>query len=187
MYLMSGKMNRISDMITTFVYNYLEGTKSYSPARLIAEFWCFTMLLRMAMWGIALIIYLVVFFTLGEASSEEFLKMTERSDNPLERFYWFETVLIVPVIETLIFQALLLQVLLRNKVSRKKAVIVSSAIFALFHLNPLTVLFAFPIGLMLAWTYLLGMRRSHIWAIAITVILHSLVNASAEVLNVLLF
>jgi membrane protease YdiL (CAAX protease family) len=58
------------------------------------------------------------------------------------------------------------------------AILVTSALFALFHLSPHTILFAFPLGI---WFGFIAWRTNSVW---LCVICHAFINASGSIMNI---
>lgn len=94
---------------------------------------------------------------------------------------FFIIVILVPLLETLVFQALIIRLtfLILNRFKIIKpiiAVIFSSALFALNHPYSMTyVLTTFFIGIVLAMSYIIIIKRKYS-AILITFLIHSLYN-----------
>jgi len=96
-------------------------------------------------------------------------------------------VIVVPIIETLLFQSLIIEVICKIiKRPRRNiyiAVIASSLAFALNHTYSLSyVIFAFFVGIIYALAYYLGRYRKE-GAIILVFILHATDNLSASLYN----
>lgn len=85
-------------------------------------------------------------------------------------------IVIAPVIETLIGQALIIELLVKLRVKQVYAVIISAAFFTILHFNILSTMWFFFTGIVLAGAYLARSKRSRIEAVGITTIMHSLIN-----------
>lgn len=85
-------------------------------------------------------------------------------------------VIVAPVCEEAFHRGWLLAGL-RMRYSTRKAIIVSSIAFALFHLNPWQAVIAFPTGVLFAW---LVVRTGSLWP---SILGHAVTNATATVVN----
>ena len=68
---------------------------------------------------------------------------------------WFGIIIVAvlgPIVEEYVFRGAITRVLL-EKYTPTKAILISAAIFGIFHINPAQVLPAFLIGIVLAWVY----------------------------------
>ena len=89
---------------------------------------------------------------------------------------WFGIIIVAvlgPIVEEYVFRGAITRVLL-EKYTPTKAILISAAIFGIFHINPAQVLPAFLIGIILAWVY-------YRTASLIPVILMHIVNNSFSV------
>lgn len=99
-------------------------------------------------------------------------------------------VIVAPLIETLIFQALIIEIICKIiKRPRKNiliAVVASSLAFALNHTYSIGyVIFAFLVGIIYALAYYLGRYRKE-GAVTLVFTLHAMYNLSASLQNMLL-
>lgn len=84
--------------------------------------------------------------------------------------------MVVPIMEEVLFRGLVYQ-RLNNYNRNGYAVVLSAAIFAIYHGNLLQILFAFPMGCLLAWLY----RRKQ--TILAPILFHITVNISSVLWN----
>ncbi len=89
----------------------------------------------------------------------------------------FSALFIAPIVETFLFQHLLIRFLQRKNLSRISMVLISSAVFSLTHSVTLAFMYsAFVGGIVLAYTYLLAADRNFN-AFRCTVAVHAFHNA----------
>lgn len=125
--------------------------------------------------GLLIASYLVILLHNGilmllgvDTQGEEVLKLFNSLDSPV----WFIIVGVIfaPVVEELFFRGFLFQGF-RQKHGWTNGMLLSSAIFALAHLDPVAIIPTFILGCLLAYMY---HRTNSVWP---GVILHVLVNA----------
>lgn len=61
--------------------------------------------------------------------------------------------IVAPIVEELVFRGALLGGLLKNGISARTAILVSALTFGIIHMNPIQIVFAGIIGILLGWTY----------------------------------
>ncbi|WP_133273268.1 CPBP family intramembrane glutamic endopeptidase [Hymenobacter radiodurans] len=110
---------------------------------------------------------LVVFLHLPNWMSDSMQKL-----NAFPGLSFFVICISAPILEELLFRGLLLPGLLKNY-SPRKAIVQSSLLFGIIHLNPAQVVSAFLLGLFLGWLY----YRTH--SLAACIVVHFLNNAVA--------
>lgn len=93
----------------------------------------------------------------------------------------FASILVAPVVETIIFQFAIIELLKSIKVNKAICGVISALIFAYGHIknSPYSFYFAMIGGLYLSWGYNQWSDRGRFKAIASTTIHHSLFNAIA--------
>jgi len=92
---------------------------------------------------------------------------------------WMSTVVVGPICEEAFHRGWLLTGL-RARYSTRKAIVVSAAVFALFHLNPWQAVIAFPIGILFAW---LVVRTG---SLGPSILGHAVANATGDGVNAIL-
>lgn len=115
-----------------------------------------------------------VLYLLGvDTQGQEILKMFAELDSPV----WFFTVaaVVAPFVEEVFFRGFLFQGL-RQRYGWTNALLISSAIFAIGHLDLVSLIPTFILGCVLAYVY---HRSNSVWP---GIILHFLVNASSSCL-----
>lgn len=128
---------------------------------------------RILLWGLILLVSLSVVI-------DPLLSHLPVPDQNYGRGGWtlLAVVVVAPVAEELLFRGLLLE-MLRQHIGTVAAVVISSAVFALMHLQPAVMIDAFLAGLALCYIYLL--TRS----IYASILLHIFNNAIAMSMQVL--
>lgn len=110
----------------------------------------------MAAWGVSVIFVIAATYVLNviieqlgvpNTMEETFIGM---SRNP---FGMLSIALLAPILEELLFRGAIEGQLLRTVRNPWVAIVVSSAIFGVVHLNPAQIPFAFLIGMMFGWLY----------------------------------
>ncbi len=152
---------------------YFAQTRSYPVWRFIIE---------MAV----IAFFLKILFILIGIPIVSFLGLSTETDLSLEKSFldyqiWLTVGLIVifAAFETITSQMFVLW--FAKKISKDTAfrILLSSVVFALLHVEPMLIFAVFPIGLILAWTYLVYRERS-IWAaLWVTTTIHALHNLFA--------
>lgn len=149
-----------------FVKTYFENTKKYSVLRFIAEMSVAAFVLKI----VAILIAVPVFAAFG-IDTETNLEL-EKSF--LEDPFYLAGIMIVifAAFETLTGQMLILW--LSKKISKDLAfrLLSSALIFALLHIEPILIAAVFPIGIILAWAYVVYREKSVWSAIWVTTAIH---------------
>ncbi|RMH82478.1 MAG: CPBP family intramembrane metalloprotease, partial [Actinomyces sp.] len=84
-------------------------------------------------------------------------------------------VTLVPVVEELVYRGLWWSALVKRGMDERWVLVVTSAVFALVHFEPVRVLILFSLGLVLGW------GRLHTGRLAPSIVAHALVNAGAMI------
>jgi membrane protease YdiL (CAAX protease family) len=84
-------------------------------------------------------------------------------------------VIVAPICEETLFRGIVLHSFLK-RLKRWKAIVAASLLFALFHIEPVPVFYAFFVGMVLGWIY------SRYRSIVPTIIVHAFLNASGFVI-----
>jgi membrane protease YdiL (CAAX protease family) len=155
------------------IKNYFEHTKGYSTIRFILEMSVVAFILKVFF----VMITVPVFSMLG-LNTEMNLEL-EKSflDDPL--LLAVVLIMIFAAFETITSQMFILW--LGKKITKDTSfrILLSSIIFALLHVEPLLMAAVFPIGIILAWAYLLY-REKGVWsALWVTTAIHVVHNLFA--------
>ncbi len=170
---------------------YFHRTETYSIPRIIIEFVMLdiivTFLAQIAVFlflAIVIVIPTLIFSPQTDINSMlNFLNFSQdviteaTSHSQLATAATIFAVIIAPFMETLFFQVL--PITLLSLVTKKRVLLVlfSAILFALAHVYPLLVLYIFPGGIILAWSYLMLIKRVGKWkAFLVTVTIHALFN-----------
>lgn len=180
-------MKRIYELIA----RYVRKTESYSIPRLIAEF----VLLDIALTSVVQIfvflfltffVILPILFFNPHADVNQMLNFltfnqdiiseaTSRSSMAVYAAIF--AVIIAPFLETFFFQVFPIWVVSFFTKKQMRMVLTSAVLFALAHVYPLLVLYIFPGGVILAWTFVLLKKRVGGWkAFLATAVIHALFN-----------
>lgn len=91
------------------------------------------------------------------------------------------SVLMVPFLETIIFQVIIIELLIWLRAKPLVAIMVSSIIFALAHYyNAYYILVVFPSGFLFSYYYYILRTREDVWfALLLVTLLHALINLLA--------
>lgn len=101
---------------------------------------------------VASIIAVILTAIFGEFDSSAGEVATALNDFPMARFLFALAVAFgAPIVEELCYRGLLITSLLKRGMSRWLAVVISAALFAAMHLEPIRFALLFAIGLMLGW------------------------------------
>jgi len=151
-------MNRIS--------NYFNRTKKYSVIRFIVEMSVLAFLLKL----LAIIIAVPVLMSMG-VNTETNLELEKGF---LEDPFLIAGILIIifAAFETITGQMFILW--LSKKISKSLSfrLLCSALVFALLHVEPIIIAAVFPIGLILAWAYVVYREKSLWAAIWVTTAIH---------------
>jgi hypothetical protein len=151
------------------IIKYLENTKKYSLLRYLIELTALSYLLKLIF---GLIYNLFVYSTTGKTIED----MIEKPE--LTALFLFGALIIAPLIETLIGQVLptlISSFFIKNFYLQA---LISAIFFAILH--PFTHYGAiFPVGYILAWTYIIKKQKSFFYGYWITTIMHFVHNAIA--------
>lgn len=149
---------------------YFANTESYSTFRYILEltFVCF----------IGKILFIILAFILFSL-----LRINSQTDNSYEKDIiqngWimaFIIVILFAAFETLTGQWIVLWVASKFTKKRTYQILASAIVFALMHIEPILIAAVFPIGIVLAWTFILKSKRSIWHAFWVTTVIHVLHN-----------
>ncbi len=155
------------------IKNYFQRAANYSTWRFILELSAVSFILKISFVIVGLpILSLLGFSTANDLSLEESF---------LDYYLWQAVglVIIYASIETITSQMFVLW--LTKHISKDTAfrIFVSALIFALLHVEPMLIVAVFPIGLILAWTYLLYRQKSVWSALWVTTAIHVIHNLFA--------
>lgn len=107
--------------------------------------------LLIATYGFAVISLAIKFLIPGFKSWMETMHTSYAGSNYLLMI--FPLVIVGPILEELFFRGLILRGLL-SRYSTKKSILISSLFFAIVHFTPWQFVFAFIVGIVLAWVYI---------------------------------
>lgn len=159
--------------MTENIKQYFEQTKKYPTWRFIIELAWVAFFLKIFF----IIIGLPVVGALGLSTTTDLSFEKSFLDNQI----WLTVALITlfAAFETVTSQMFILWV--GKKISKDTAfrIFFSAIIFALLHVEPMLMFAVFPIGLILAWTYLVYRERSLWSALWVTTAIHTLHNLFA--------
>lgn len=179
------------------IKEYIRKTESYSVKRIIIEFSLLAIATKPVNFilSILVITFIAIFILLpillinpafdlnqiilptDQHPASEKIKM-----GGIEGFITFlEGITIVPMKETLLWQVVPIWIVSCFTKKRKIAVIVSAIIFALVHFYPLQIIFVFPVGLILAWAYIIIKPKSFWKAYFATALIHSFYNLVSSI------
>lgn len=148
------------------ISNYFSRTKKYSVIRFIVEMSVLAFLLKM----LAIIIAVPVLISMG-LNTETNLELEKGF---LEDPFLVAGILIIlfAAFETIIGQMFILW--LSKKISKAHSfrILCSAIVFALLHVEPIIMAAVFPIGLILAWAFVLYREKSLWSAIWVTTAIH---------------
>jgi membrane protease YdiL (CAAX protease family) len=106
--------------------------------------------------------------------SEEMMEIFKESiGNPRNIFAFITLVVLAPILEELIFRGIILRGLL-NRYSPFIAIVLSSTLFGIVHLNPWQFVSAFFLGIFIGWVY------SQTKSISLSIIIHAFNNFMAS-------
>lgn len=131
------------------------------------------------------IVYTIVASFISNSIDPEFINANTISNESLDEIFIY-TVLIGPVLETFIFQFLVIEILVLFKVKHTSIIVISGLLFAVAHFYNLAYILAivFP-GLLYAWYYLyLKLHKKH--AFLSVTLLHACSNLFAFIFDDLL-
>lgn len=120
--------------------------------------------------------YIIGFF------DEDALLGFQVDDTPLGVFGDFMvSVLVVPFLETIVFQVIIIELLIWLRAKPLVAIMVSAILFSLAHYyNVYYILAVFPSGFLLSYYYyLLKIREDVLYALLLVTLLHALINLFA--------
>ena len=99
-------------------------------------------------------------------------------------YEFFTAVIIAPLVETLIFQFLVIEFLYLTKIGKRKIVVISAIIFSLTHYYSIGYIFyAFSMGVIFSYSYVI--RKNATQAFLTVYAIHLLRNAMAYSLRIL--
>ena len=156
-----------------FIRRYFNQTKKYSTLRFILELSATAFFLKVV--AITLAIPILSFFGVPVESNLELEKSF--LDDPLP----MATALIIlfATFETFIGQMLILWFAKKISDDVSFRLLLSALVFALLHVEPIIIAAVFPIGLVLAWAYLVYREKSRWSAIWVTTAIHVIHNLFA--------
>lgn len=159
------------------IKKYLAASKKYSVKRFILEMSILAFILK-----IGIIILSAIFFVItGIAAPPSDISYEKEL---IEQGFLSATIFIIlaAAFETLTAQAFIFWVM--DYFTKKDIwkILVSSIIFALLHVDPMLIIIVFPIGLVLAWSYLVYGKRSFKMAFFVTTLIHVNHNLFASLL-----
>ncbi|MBI2021986.1 hypothetical protein HYS93_03890 [Candidatus Daviesbacteria bacterium] len=156
-----------------FLIGYFKETKRYTTTRFILELTLVAFALKL-------------FFVIASVYLFTILGLDTQTDNDFEKElvgYGFFKVSILVVLfasfETLVGQALTIKLSSFFTKDIIKKILISALVFSLLHIEPLLVAAVFPIGVILAWSYILYRRKSFLMAFYVTTTIHVLHNLVA--------
>lgn len=161
----------------TAVKNYFERTKKYSLVRFVLELTVVAFGLKILSSILWTIIENILHTTLG--------RIPELGQNMPEdiKIYTLATLVLFvtvgPALETLLGQALPMRVVEAFTKSKTAKILVSGIFFASLHYYPFLIVNVFPVGLILAWSYLYHRQTSFARAFWVTTSIHALHNLIA--------
>lgn len=173
------------------VQKYIEKTESYSIPRIIIEFAILDIILTLVL-QITVFLFLSTFVILPMLilnpnadinHALAFLNFNQEiiteatSHTKMAPYAMFFAIIIAPLMETVIFQ--IFPIWIASFFTKKRYILVltSAILFALAHVYPLLILYIFPGGVILAWTYVLLRKKvGGFKAYFLTAIIHALFN-----------
>jgi membrane protease YdiL (CAAX protease family) len=164
-------------IMTNQIKNYFNNTKSYSLLRFIIEL----TLLAFALKILSSILWVTIEGVL-QASTGHVPDLGQNMPEDIDAYALPFLILFVtlgPALETLLGQALPIKLVSRFTTSRSAKIIASALFFAVLHYYPFLIVNVFPVGLILAWSYLYHRQTSFARAFWVTTTIHALHNAIA--------
>ncbi len=108
------------------------------------------------------------------------------SDN-IGAFSFISSTIISPYIETLVFQAFVIEILCKKVYNNKTKMLLSAACFGLLHLvySPFYSISAFVVGIIFAYSYILYKKKEQNPILVVTII-HGSINAISLIVSQLI-
>lgn len=159
------------------IKNYFERTKKYSLVRFVFELTVLAFGLKIISSIIWTIFENILHTTLGRVP-----ELGQNMPEDIKIYPWITLMFFVtlgPALETLLGQALPMRVVSFFTHKRAAKILVSAIFFASLHYYPFLIVNVFPVGIILAWSYLYHRETSFARAFWVTTSIHALHNLIA--------
>ena len=136
-------------------------TATMGPALLISDFLVIVILLLLKYCSIKVLLISIVFAMTGMYAVELVSSQFEIPNNLEEQFQamagtlsgFLGICIVGPIMEEIIMRRVILKEMAKATKSMWWGIIISSALFAIIHINPIQIVFAMPAGIFLGWIY----------------------------------
>lgn len=154
--------------------SYLIKSKSYGTVRFILESSLIAVALKLIIGSLMLgfIIYLTDYDIINDLSNPAYKK----ESNVFILFFWI--CIISPVIETVILQWLPIRLFQRINLDKKFIILLDTLLFSLIHFSYgfIYMCIMAPLGVILAWSFIINSNESFLKAWGVTTAVHSIFN-----------
>lgn len=153
------------------VFSYFRNTQKYSTVRFILELTLLAFTLKM----LFIILFGSLFTMLGIN-----IETSDVFERELVSYGWisaFILVILFAAFETLTGQWFVIWLTAKITRSNRIKILASATVFALLHVEPMLIAAVWPIGIILAWSFLSKSKKSKLEAFWVTTTIHVLHNA----------
>lgn len=160
--------------LTTLIENYFQRVEKYPTLRFILELTALTFLTKI----IFIIIGGIIFTTLGVSTATD-----DTFEKEILQHGWIVAAVLISLFaafETLTGQWLIIWLV--SKIAKNIWIIVlaSATVFSLLHVLPILIISVFPIGVILAWSFIIKRKIGKWQAFWVTTTIHTLHNLIVE-------